>query len=394
MPGNKSVSIVNGPELWFARFGVALTIMMVLLRITRNPFTTLNMLRSLIRERMAIHDNSGNKKAVRSGYKYFWSINMPGWPSASFNHFIRNEFKRINSPGKGNLQTVIFAITNLCPLNCIHCYEWDNISDKNSLSFNDLKRAMEKIERSGIRHVQFSGGEPMSRFDEMIELMRLSGRSTDFWINTSGFGLTYDKALTMKRNGMTGAVISLDDWDEHRHNQFRGNKRSFYWVQEAVKNCRRAGIIVCLSICPVREFVSEENLDKYHRLAKKMGAGFVRILEPVRTGRLKNADARLSEKHVDLIRQFMISRNNDPKYAGFPVIQFPGHHQRKSGCLGAGNRYIYIDPNGDYHNCPFCRRPLGNIRTQQIDEGIAAARRSGCHHFTQKEVTPVPYEEN
>lgn len=366
------------------RIGVGLTILRISFRISPNPLRALGLLRSVIRERLTLHENAGGYKAVRSGNRYFWSVNVPGWPSDAFDHFILNEFKRINSPSESTLQTIIFAITNICPLDCLHCYESENISSHNRLSSGDLKQIMIRILNKGIKHIQFSGGEPLSRFDDMVELMKLGGEKIDYWINTSGFGFTADKARAMKDNGMTGAIISLDDWDEERHNRFRQNNRSFYWVQEAVKNCNEAGIIACLSVCPSREFVSELNLDLLYSLAKNMGAQFVRILEPRNAGRYYGKDVLLDGNQVETIDRFMKFRNCDPANNLNPIIQFPGHHQRRSGCLGAGNRYIYIDPNGEYHSCPFCRKPLGNAVTESIDKGISMARASGCQAFKQR----------
>ena len=380
---NSGITIVSGFRLTFVRVKVACTIMKTAFLMSRNLFKAIVLLRSLIRERLNLHENAGEIKTVRLEQKHYWSVNIPGWPSENFNHFIRNEFLRINSPELSNLQTIIVAITNVCPLNCMHCYESDNISSGNTLSLNDLKLVMQKISEKGIRHIQFSGGEPLSRFDDMIELMRFSV-DKDYWINTSGFGLTAEKARIMKQNGMTGAIISLDDWDEARHNAFRRNSRSFFWVQEAVRNCNEAGIIVCLSVCAIREFVSEENLTLLHLLAKNMGAGFVRIFEPRKAGRFAEKDVLLSANQISVIHKFVFSRNSDPVYRDYPIIQFPGHYQRKTGCLGAGNRYLYIDSNGDFHNCPFCRNPLGNVLEKSIEEGIANARASGCHEFKQR----------
>jgi|WetSurMetagenome_2_1015567.scaffolds.fasta_scaffold00319_12 MoaA/NifB/PqqE/SkfB family radical SAM enzyme len=377
-------TIVSGYRLLFVRLGVAVTILFISFRKNRNPLKAISLLHALIKERVKLHENAGEIKVVKAGLRYYWSVNIPGWPSENFDHFISNEFNRIYSPENSNLQTIIFAITNLCPLSCIHCYESDNISDKNRLTIHDLRLVMDKIREKRIKHIQFSGGEPLNRFDDMIELMLHSGRKNEYWINTSGFGLTAEKARIMKENGMTGAIISLDDWDETNHNNFRQNNRSFYWVMEAVKNCREAGIIVCLSVCPVRDFVTEYNLGRFHQLAKDIGAAFVRIMEPRNAGRFLGKDILLREPEIDIIHRFVLSRNHDRAYRKYPIIQFPGYYQRKSGCIGAGNRYIYIDTNGDFHVCPFCRKSLGNAVTASITEGIERARASGCHKFKQR----------
>jgi molybdenum cofactor biosynthesis enzyme MoaA len=375
--------LVSGSRLTFIRIGVALSILRIAFLFNKNPLKSISLLRSLIRERKNIHENSGEIKAVKTGSRYYWSVNVPGWPSEAFDHFIRNEFLRLVSPEKSKLQTIIFSITNICHLDCKHCYEAENLAAENSLSMAELKIVMNKIHAHGIRHVHLSGGEPLNRFEEMNQLMKYTGNNHDFWINTSGFGLSKDKASLMKKNGMTGAIISLDDWDEIRHNAFRGNDKAYYWVREATRNCVEAGIMVCLSLCPVKEFISKNNLDRYFELAMDWGASFIRIMEPRKIGRFAGKDITLGIEEIDLIDKFMVTRNHGSLYKKHPIILFPGHHQRKSGCLGAGNRYLFIDAKGNYHACPFCRKPLGNAVTDSVEEGISRARQTGCHAFVQ-----------
>jgi MoaA/NifB/PqqE/SkfB family radical SAM enzyme len=376
--------IIHGVTLFLVRIGVAYSIIDCALKKNKNPSVALKALRLLVKKRKEIHGNAGGHKAVHCGGRYYWSTNIPGWPSEGFNYFIGREIDRFSDPVSAGLQTIIFGITGKCPLNCNHCYESENLSGDNDLSAENLLFIMEKIFKSGIRHIQFSGGEPLSRFDDMLSLMDRCDCCTDLWINTSGYGLTIEKARKMKEKGMTGAIISLDHWDESWHNNFRNNIKSYYWVREAVRNCNEAGIIVSLSLCPVRDFVTYENLSRYHELSKDLGAAFIRIMEPREAGRFKGADVMLGRKHVDILESFVRERNTDRKFRNYPIIQFPGNHQRRLGCLGAGNRYIYIDPAGNFHSCPFCRNPLGNALTDGISHGISRAKESGCHIFKQQ----------
>jgi MoaA/NifB/PqqE/SkfB family radical SAM enzyme len=125
------------------------------------------------------------------------------------------------------MQTVIWAISNCCPLKCSHCCEWINLADFEYLSKNDLLVILNKLIRQGLYHIQLSGGEPLTRFDDLIWLLNIPEKGIDFWILTSGYGFTHEKALLLKKAGLTGANISLDHWDENAHNEFRHNNRSF-----------------------------------------------------------------------------------------------------------------------------------------------------------------------
>jgi MoaA/NifB/PqqE/SkfB family radical SAM enzyme len=107
-------------------------------------------------------------------------------------------------------------------------------------------------------------------------------------------------------------------------------------------------------------------------------------MEPRKAGRYSGKDILLAPDKVKLLDRFMIERNKTRKYLSYPVIQFPGHYQRIIGCLGSGNRFLYIDPAGNFHSCPFCRKSLGNALIDSIDSGIEKARSSGCHMFKQQ----------
>lgn len=376
--------MISGLHLAGVRLAVAFDFLIVAFRFTRNPAKAVSLIAKLLAERRDIHENSGEIKAVKAGGRYYWSINMPGWPSAAFRSFAANEFKRILSPGDASLQTVILSVSSRCPLRCSHCYEWENLSETELLTEEQLQDILLMLKDKGLRHLQFSGGEPMARFETMLKLMDLGGRGIEYWINTSGYGLTYEKAAGLKQHGMAGAVISLDHWDESEHNALRNNSGSYRWALDAAVNCKKTGLAVSFSLCPVRDFTTRENLEKYIGLAMNAGAGFIRILEPRDQGRFSGKDVKLTNESVRVIDEFMMAFNNDMKRRSYPIIQFPGHHQRKSGCMGAGNRYIFIDSKGDYHACPFCRDPLGNAMTIPLETAVLKARERGCHVFRQK----------
>ena len=279
------------------------------------------------------------------------------------------------------LQTLIWGITNRCPLSCQHCYEWDNIAQSDSLDLEALKKILNIFKANGIRHIQFSGGEPLARFNDLIELIKEASPTMDCWLLTSGFGLTREKALSLKKAGLTGVNISLDHWDAKFHNSFRNNDKSYAMAVDAVQNCLDADIIVSLSLCATREFVTEENLMKYATLAKNLRVHFIRILEPRAVGKFSRQHVNLEKHQVALLSDFTIRLNADPQYNDYPIIAFFGYHQRLMGCFGAGNRYIYADPNGDVHSCPFCRGKMGNLLNEPFMNIMEKVKGMGCHEF-------------
>lgn len=349
----------------------------------KNPLRAYRVLQQIKKRRARIFGTAYIKRYIRSGGKYYFSDTIPGWPSRSFTSFVKAEIDRVIHTEKGNLpiHTVIFAITNRCYLRCSHCYEWENISATDALSLAQLMKIMKDLYEMKVHHIQLSGGEPLARFDDLLQILQSSPGGVDFWILTSGFGLTEEKARMLKESGLVGADISLDHWDEDLHNEFRRNEKSFDWAREAVLNCGKYGILTSLSICMTRSFVNEDNLHVYLELAKEWGVGMIRLLEPRATGRYSGLDVGLSPEQTEMAEQFFVEVNSSNKYRKYPVLMYPGYHQRRVGCLGAGNRYFYIDSIGDIHACPFCRRKAGNAVRGKIEPALELLTERGCHEF-------------
>lgn len=353
----------------------------------RNPFLAISEMKRLRDLRNSAHGSTIISKYVKSGNQFYWNTDYCGYPSANIKSLIHSEFLRnrpngINGFGnQPNLQTLIWGITNRCPLSCLHCYEWDNIAQRDSLDLASLIKILNIFKANGIRHIQFSGGEPLARFNDLVELIREASPVMDCWVLTSGFGLTDEKAQAMRKAGLTGVNISLDHWDAVLHNKFRNNDKSYEMAMDAVKNCLDAGLIVSLSLCATREFVTEENLMKYATLAKNIGVHFIRILEPRAVGKFSRQMVHLEKQQVELLSDYTIRLNADPQYHDYPIVAFFGYHQRKLGCFGAGNRYIYADPNGDVHACPFCRGKMGNLLNESFSQIMDKTKGIGCHEF-------------
>jgi MoaA/NifB/PqqE/SkfB family radical SAM enzyme len=276
---------------------------------------------------------------------------------------------------------MIFAVTAKCPLQCEHCFEWNNLDSTEPLMLEELKQILGSFQQRGVLQVQLSGGEPLCRFDDTIELLKNAQPGTDFWLLTSGFGLTFEKAITLKKVGLTGVNISLDHWQKDAHNAFRKNDLAFQWTHAAATHCRNADLALAFSLCATKEFVSHENLEKYLALTTELGAGFVQILEPRKAGHFSGQDVELQVEHMQMLENFYINTNDNAVKRHAPIITYPGYHQRRLGCFGAGNRYLYVDAVGDLHACPFCQRKVGNVLRDSIEKSIIKMREIGCHKY-------------
>ena len=383
---NHTPTLALGRKASRIRRQLQLSILKALLQEDKNPLKALKLLKQLRAFRRKQQGQERIFKFVKSGQRNFWSSELPGFPSPQFDHVIKSEVVRFLPSSQLNgtrpaLQTIIWGITNRCPLKCEHCYDWENIEANDRLSLEELFEVLKSIEAAGIRHVQFSGGEPLARYNDLVALLREASKKMDCWLLTSGFGLTASKAKGLKDAGLIGVNISLDHWNEENHNAFRRNAHSFEWVEKAVSHCREAGMMVSLSLCATREFVSNENLWKYFSQAKEWGVHFIRILEPRAVGSYTGKEVHLNSESIGIISGFFHKLNTDPSFRQFPIVNFFGYHQREIGCMGAGNRYLYIDANAEVHACPFCRGSKGNVLKAPFPEIVSKIWEAGCHFF-------------
>ncbi|HPS40362.1 MAG TPA: radical SAM protein, partial [Candidatus Cloacimonadota bacterium] len=375
--------MVSGAEAWQVRLRTKLAILRIALSTYKDPVTATKVLAALFRKKKAILGDTANPRLVRAKGRYYRSIASAGWNSPAFEGMVRSELNRI-IPFRDNdtsLQTMIFSITSRCPLACEHCYEWNNLSAEETLTYEELSLIMKKFRQRGITNIQFSGGEPLTRFEDLLRLVREAGEESELWILTSCFGLTKEKAEQLSSAGLTGVVISLDHWDEAEHNRFRKHNKAFYWARQAALNSAGAGLVVALSLCATRDFVTDYNLKRYYQLAKNWGAGIVRILEPRQVGHYQDKSIELGAEQIRTLTKFYLKAGSAPKFSDMPLVEYTGYHQRKYGCYGAGDRYLYVDSKGDIHACPFCQGQAGNAIRDDLGEAIARLRQTGCHAF-------------
>src|ERR1043166_2622133 len=86
----------------------------------------------------------------------------------------------------------------------------------------------------------------------------------------------------------------------------------------------------------------------------------------------------LNDHHQKILEQFSEKMNYDNVYSSYPIITYHGHYSRKLGCSGSGKDYLYVDTDGDIHNCPFCRRKLFSAFDDSFIDLINRMKMKGC----------------
>jgi len=172
-------------------------------------------------------------KAVRVNGHDYLQMSLPGTGTKGIETLTINELNRqVPIPGHApGLNLLLLAITKKCSLQCAHCFEWDNLNQHENLSTDDVLSIIRKFQQAGVGSIELSGGEPLNRYADLLRILQESdtGRS-DFWLITSGYRLSPERAREMKAAGLCGVCISLDHWDAAQHDAFRGMEGSYDWA--------------------------------------------------------------------------------------------------------------------------------------------------------------------
>ncbi len=379
----QSPVVKNKTEMWQLKLAVLRQLFRLLLHKSGNPLTAFKIVHQIRKKYQNTFGEPLLSKATKVDGRYYWRLGTPGFPSKATLITHQNEINRfIPTQNSNGLRTVLFAITKKCPLNCQHCFEWNNLHQDEQLSTTDIINIVHKYQDYGTTQIMFSGGEPMLRINDLYKVLQAAKpKITDFWIITSGLGLNLERAKQLKAAGLTGVMVSLDHHEAPAHDFFRGFQGAYNWATQAVTSANQAGLVTTLSLCATKAFVSTENITAYMQLAKKLGVSFVQIVEPRATGRYSGKNVELSEKETNILEKAYLSYNSDKQFQDYPIINYLGYHQRKVGCFGSGDRFFYIDTDGDAHICPFCTKKIANTLKLSAEDTIQLLSQNACHSF-------------
>jgi MoaA/NifB/PqqE/SkfB family radical SAM enzyme len=377
-------TMIYGAHKSFIKLCMWMNVLLLNFLYYKNPVKAFKALNKLKKLRSDYRGNHAVLKYAKANGKYYFTFNAPRFPSKAFNKYVLNNIKRTDAANEHvTLDTILFGITKKCGYQCEHCFEWDALNKPETLSRENLLSVIHSFQQLGITQVQLSGGEPLNRFDDILYILQHIKKRTEVWLYTSGYHFTKERAAILKRAGLTGITVSLDHWIAHLHNDFRGKKNAFEWAEKAVSNARANNLVVCLSLCATQDFITQNNLIQYAELAKEWGVSFIQLLEPKAVGHYADKNVSISDKQIKLLEDFFTEYNYNQSYINYPLIVYHGFYSRRVACGGGGKHYVYVDTDGDVHNCPFCQRKIFSALHDDIKANLQLMALGGCNVFNK-----------
>ena len=316
----------------------------------------------------------GLSKVIIYGGKVRFALEFPGWPSRAFNRMAGRGGFNLTHSGTGSNRhnhSAFLSITSSCPLHCQHCYERDMVGQGEAVPITRWKEVVQEVQKLGVAVIVLTGGEPMSRFDGLIEILSTGNKDlSEFHIHTSGQGVTVENARRLKGYGLSAAGIGFDHWDRSRFDELRGLEGAYEQALEAARCFHQVGIFTYLNVCLTKELVDNNGLPKLLDVAKTMGAGMVRFLDPKPVGGYFGIDSEtlFPRTYQDRVVDFALRANKAKEFRNHPLIISIAFLESpdRLGCGMGGNSIFYVDSRGNVTPCVFLPLTFGNILTEDV----------------------------
>ena len=277
--------------------------------------------------------------------------------------------------GRRTPDQVTISITEECPNHCAHC-ALPNSGNMLRLSPETVKDIICQILDMGTTLVIFDGGEP-ALYRELPELVASVDDRAISTLFTSGAGFTAALAHKLKEAGLYAVNVSLDSPIEAEHDAMRGREGVFSEAMQAIENALSADLLVDLYVVLRRE--NMPHLQRFHELARSMGAHELTFFEVVCTGRWSERQniALTPDDHARL-EDFV-------KNAGAPrIFSVPEAYQR-FGCFAATS-WMHVTPAGEVYPCSCYPESWGSIFEEPLKKIWG---RMGAFPYKKSKVCPM-----
>ncbi|MEL7564114.1 MAG: radical SAM protein [Dehalobacterium sp.] len=311
-------------------------------------------------------DKMKHNKFVQIGLNTRINLYCPGFPSEGFYTACR---KFMVFDKKMPCTTVLISLTSACPYHCRHCYQkYDQGKD---VDINVMVDTVKILQDMGIAFFNIEGGEPFLVYERLKRVCEVIDYRSEVWINSTGFGITLDRLLELKKFNVTAIMFSLHSPNPEELNQFMGDGKAWDTMARAVSLCHQAGMAVAFNTCLPKKDFYNGNFENVMDIAKDFHASMIQIIKPKPAGGwLEQGVEPFEDKDLARLKKLVHRYNCDNKYRDYPAIsaQAMEEDQDQFGCTAGGTDRFYINAKGDLQPCEFLNISFGNIGDTDFPE--------------------------
>jgi PqqA peptide cyclase len=263
-------------------------------------------------------------------------------------------------------------LTYACPLQCPYCSNpLDYASHTQELTTQDWLRVLSEARALGAVQLGFTGGEPLIRPD-LVELVS-HAHQLGYYSNliTSGYGLTEEKIVQLKKAGLDHIQISIQASSQELSDYLAGTQ-SFAHKQAVARLVKQHGYPMVLNVVLHRENIHQ--MADILAMTEELGADYVELANTQYYGWAHINRQRLLPTQAQFEAAEQIAQAYKAKVAGKMKILYviPDYYEdRPKKCMnGWGTTALTIAPDGMALPCHSARDLPGldcpNIRDYSI----------------------------
>ena len=266
---------------------------------------------------------------------------------------------------KTGFRVIDLAVSYDCNLACGHCSASGLRKDAAILGLSDYRRIVAQAEAMDNLSFNITGGEPLlwDGLDALIPVLKPEKHYIS--IQTNGLLLTKERAGQLAGLGVNCITTSLDSPKRDVHNRFRGSKRSYDSVMDAVKHGKKAGMQVLVGTTVTHGNLRSKELVEVIRRVNGLGAICLLNLAVPCGNWEGHRDVVLRGTDRDYLMELM------DRFPATSTDHEPGRNEK--GCPAAMEK-VYITPYGDVLPCPFIHVSFGNVRSHRLQDIVAKMR--------------------
>lgn len=293
---------------------------------------------------------------------------------------------------------LILYVTSACNMNCMHCYNWEDVQNNQSLDL-PIKIIEELFKTFRFKAVSLSGGEPLIRND-IVDICDLYARSTsdmkDLYIPTNGFQ-THDIVAKVSdicrlANVCPTIGVSIDGIQE-THNKIRRKPGAFARALETLEgltSLKQKNPLLKVLVNTCANTANTKEIPIIAEFLKQRIPGLDDYAVDIIRGDPESSWVTPPDKKQfkNLMKDVeQINRHYLQKKRRFTRLQYEAaitaqklffhyqyqilYHNRYMVSCSVPDKYITVFNNGDVAFCELTK-PIGNIKEKAITEILSS----------------------
>ena len=288
---------------------------------------------------------------------------------------------------------ILMDQTSACNLHCTGCWAAE-YGNKLNLSFDDMDSIVTQGKELGIYFYMMTGGEPMVRKKDIIELCRKHNDCV-FFAYTNG--TLVDEALCKQMQEVGNLYLALSVEGEPEVNDLRRGEGVYGKVMHAMDLLKEHGLVFGTSICYTSANYKSVTSEEFIDMLVEKGCRYALYFHYMPVGNAASVDLLLNPEQRIYVKNRVREIRNMEHGPGIFTMDFQNDGEFVGGCIAGGRNYFHINANGDAEPCVFIHYSNGNIHENTILEILKQPLFMAYHDnqpFNDNMLRPCPMLEN